>query len=112
MKKTQYFSWSNDEDGKTGVVTMACKITSTFGETNTVEVRYHLTKPGSKFDKKLAKEKAKNAPDMQCVLMSGRPKSDTMEYISRAAWETAVRSFDNSPKWVKDLDLAFKAISI
>ena len=117
--RIKYYSLSNDFDGKTGIVTFAIKSV----ESNTKDklnfiVGYHLTEPESKFNRKIAKEKARSAiitwgkvKNPQTVLMVGRSIDEDGAYLVRVAWETAVRSFIKVD-WAAKLDLGMKAREI
>lgn len=110
--KTQYFSFSNDFDGKTGIVTLAIK-SNNDKKKEVLRVGYFLTEPGSKFDRKNAEKEAnKLINSNMCVLMCGRASSGTMGDTVRLAWEAAIKTCCGTyalPNWALKLDLAQKA---
>ena len=114
----EYFSFSNDLEGKTGVVTLAiCSSEDEFSEKpleerveRTFRVGYSLTSPGEKFNRGVSEKQAYEMLISSCIVMCNRPPSDEKSYICRVAWCSAGRNYPGVPNWAKELDLAMKAV--
>jgi len=106
--KTQYFHFSNDFKGKSGIVTLAAK--SNGEKKEVIKVGFALTPPDSKFDKEKAKKEAlKVMESNQCSVMVGRASTGKMGDTARLVWGSAILTCYDLPKWAKKLDLGMKA---
>jgi hypothetical protein len=109
----EYFHFSNDLAGISGIVTFACRVNEPHGGLTSVETGFHLSAPGECFDSQVAKEAAHGAladdDIFRTILSANQHSTGKTEDTVRIAWESTREGNSALPDWAKKLDLGMKA---
>ena len=108
LNKTHYVHFSNDFDNKTGIITVAIKLTGTKDYKNNFRVGFHFTPPNTKFTPKHANTHALSEIMMNsnlCTTMLGRDMNEEILHTARLAWILTGKFIPNIPDWAIKLNL-------